>query len=128
MSVAELTLWIGALPGTLALLLSLWALRSSRRAGVELSRQCARLERELASVNSAAIGMGQRLIALEKRLAKAEPGAGAFPMDNSGADFPYSQANHLLEQGLDVEEVARRCGLSRAEVSLLGAMAMAPQR
>src|SRR5690625_3065135 len=71
---------------------------------------------------------GQRLIALEKRLAKTEPGAGAFAMDNSGSDFPYSQANHLLEQGLDVEEVARRCGLSRAEVSLLGAMAMAPQR
>lgn len=127
MSAAELTLWIGAVPGTLALLLSLWALRSSRRTSTALSRQCARLERELASINSAAIGMGQRLIALEKRLLKAEPGGAAFPADG-GADFPYSQANHLLEQGLDVEEVARRCGLSRAEVSLLGAMAMAPQR
>src|SRR5690625_358723 len=127
MSAAELTLWIGALPGTLALLFSLLALRSSRRAGVELSRQCARLERELASVYSAAIGMRPRLIALEKRLAKTEPGAGAFAMANSASELPYSQSNHLLEQGLDVEEVARRCGLSRAVVSLLGAMAMAPR-
>lgn len=127
MSAAELSLWIGAVPGAIALLLSLWALRSSRRASAALSRQCARLERELASVNSAAIGMGQRLIALEKRLLKAEPDGASLPAD-AGADFPYSQANQLLEHGLDVDEVARRCGLSRAEVSLLGAMAMAPQR
>jgi hypothetical protein len=127
MSAIELALGGGIALGALALLLSLWALRSSCQAVAALRSQCARLERELASISSASIGMGQRLIALEKRLLKAEPETTQFGSDTAN-DYPYSQASTLLEQGLDMDEVARRCGLSRAEVSLLGAMAMAEHR
>lgn len=120
MTVAEMTLLAGVAMGGLALLYSLWAQASSRREIASLRLYCQRLERELAGANSASIGMGQRLIALEKRLLNGEQQAAPRALDNG--DYPYSQASQLFEQGLEVDEVARRCGLSRAEASLLEAM------
>ncbi len=80
---------------------------------------CAQLKRQLAAVNSSSVGMGQRILSLEKRLnAQPTPAAGATAEDHPA----YSQAARLLELGLDTDEVARRCGLSQSEVSLLKAV------
>jgi hypothetical protein len=67
--------------------------------------------------------MGQRLLAMEKRL-QEEPQKPDQKIDYyNDEDFqPYSQAAQLFKLGLDAEEVARRCGLSRAEASLIQMM------
>jgi transcriptional regulator len=69
--------------------------------------------------------MGQRLLAMEKRLLE-EPQKADQKIDYyNDDDFqPYSQAAQLFKMGLDAEEVARRCGLSRAEASLIQMMQM----
>ncbi len=108
--------------GVLALVLVFVALSANRRHTTFLRAYCQRLERELTGSNSAAIGMGQRLIALEKRLLNEEKSSRQAPEANSA--YPYAQAAQLFQSGLDVDEVARRCGMSRAEASLLHAMQM----
>lgn len=103
----------------MAMVVALVALRASHRQLDQVRSSHRRLESELAVANSAAIGMGNRLIAMEKRLAQ---GAGGASEASSEQDLPYTEANQLFRMGVSVEEVARRCGLSRAEASLLQAM------
>lgn len=99
------------------------ALRASYRQLDKVRSSHRRLESELAVSNSAAIGMGNRLIAMEKRMAQGGgSSAGAGAGTSSEQDLPYTEANQLFQMGVSVEEVARRCGLSRAEASLLQAM------
>ncbi len=92
------------------------ALRASHRQLDKVRSSHRRLESELAVSNSAAIGMGNRLIAMEKRMAQGAgqaSGAGA----SSEQDLPYTEANQLFQMGVSVEEAPLR-----AEASLLQAM------
>ncbi len=105
----------------ISILVALAALRASHRQLDQVRSSHRRLESELAVSNSAAIGMGNRLIAMEKRISQGA-GASAGVGASSEQDLPYTEANQLFQMGVSVEEVARRCGLSRAEASLLQAM------
>ena len=108
--------------GLLALLLALLSLRQVHRQAAATEKMLQKLTRELAASSSGSVGMGQRLIAMEKRLQEApqKPTTQDYYQDD---DFQsYSQAAQLFKMGLDVDEVARRCGLSRAEASLLEVM------
>jgi hypothetical protein len=66
--------------------------------------------------------MGQRLLAMEKRLQNTQKQSEKIDVYNDDEFQPYSQAAQLFQMGLDADEVARRCGLSRAEASLLEVM------
>lgn len=113
-----------AVLGVVALVVALKSLRIARaqQANTELLIQ--KLTRDLALSNSGSVGMGQRLLAMEKRL--QEPQKDDKKIDHyNDEDFQsYSQAAQLFKLGLDAEEVARRCGLSRAEASLIQMMQM----
>ncbi len=78
--------------------------------------------REIAASTSGSVGMGQRLIAMEKRLQTQDKKAEKIDYYNDEEFQPYSQAAQLFKMGIDCDEVARRCGLSRAEASLLEMM------
>lgn len=108
-----------ALLSVSALAISLVALRASHRQVDQLKSSHRRLESELAVVNSAAIGMGNRLLSMEKRV---QQGGGLSDSAAGPSGQPYTEANQLFRMGMDVDEVSRRCGLSRAEASLLQAM------
>ena len=115
------------------------------------------LNRDLQVAGRGAIGMGQRIIALERKLAsqtaanpevRAEAGAeikafsaqgkhsqtkqhsatshlrpvpatGYVKPNEDAALTPFDQASELLASGMDVEEVAQRCGLTRSEAALM---------
>jgi len=112
-----LALVLACLLSLVALVVSVLALSVSRDRVRRVKQSQKRLESELALANSAAIGMGNRLLNMEKRLQQGGSGAGA-----DVEDLPYTQASQLFAMGLSVEEVGQRCGLSRAEASLLQAM------
>ncbi len=79
--------------------------------------------REVAASSSGSVGMGQRLLAMEKRLqANATKPAEKSDYYNDDEFQSYSQAAQMFKMGMDCDEVARRCGLSRAEASLLEMM------
>ncbi len=109
--------------GVVALLIAFKSLQVARAQQTNTEKLIQKLTRDLAMSNSGSVGMGQRLLAMEKRL-QEEPQKSDKKIDYyNDEDFqPYSQAAQLFKLGLDAEEVARRCGLSRAEASLIQMM------
>jgi anti-sigma factor ChrR (cupin superfamily) len=107
----------------LALGVALVALSRVNRQAADTEKLIQRLTREVAASSSGSVGMGQRLLAMEKRLqASAEKKPEKIDYYNDDEFQPYSQAAQMFKMGMDAEEVARRCGLSRAEASLLEMM------
>lgn len=121
-----------------AVILSLFCIRRQRQQA-ELTRKLyERLDHDLQLTNSGSIGMGKRLVAMEKVLhqhakQKAESSEvpqpqvqSAAPSMSSVVQSPvhsaYNDAARLFDSGVQSEEVARRCGLSRAEASLMQLM------
>lgn len=110
--------------GVSAFILALVALVYARRQLQQARQLLAQIKRDLALANTGSIGMGQRLLAMEKRLREApETTASGTPDYADDEEFQsYTQAAQLFKLGFDSEEVARRCGLSRAEASLMEMM------
>jgi hypothetical protein len=106
----------------LALVIAVVSLKSSRKQAANNEKLLQKLMRDLAASNSGSVGMGQRLLAMEKRLQNTPKPSEKIDVYNDDEFQPYSQAAQMFQMGLDAEEVARRCGLSRAEASLLEVM------
>ncbi len=119
--------------------------RKTRR----LSQKLERLQHDLLVANNSAIGMGQQLLSLEKKLftpqqptvkkpttnpstvktSRSQP-ANLTVVDNNihshdsiPSDAVYEQSRQLLAQGNTIEEVSKQSGLSYSEVSLMKKMA-----
>lgn len=76
------------------------------------------LEHELSVVNSAAVGVGQHVISVERKLVASMEKQQQLEM--SHVDYlPYKQALSLVESGADASQLVAQCGLSEAEASLL---------
>ena len=129
----------------IACILSTLALLRSQQKSRSLQQKLCRLEHDLRVANTSAIGMGQQVISLEKKIKQqshtlaqpiahqesiAEPPtlnpshethvqSSGLEADQSDSLSAYDQARHFLSQGKDVDDVAKQCGLSYAEVSLL---------
>jgi|GEM_PF-422400 len=108
-----------------------------------------RLTRELQLANDGSIGMGRRLMAMERKLLAVQKHRVDTPASQGtstaavkvnqafSAELPdaqtsstgeedefeaYSEAAELLSSGVPADDVARQCGLSRAEASLIELM------
>ncbi len=118
----EIALIASLLLSMLALLIALMSLKSSRQQAVNHEKLLQKIMRDLAASNSGSVGMGQRLLAMEKRLQNVQKPSEKIDVYNDDEFQSYSQAAQMFQMGLDADEVARRCGLSRAEASLLEVM------
>jgi len=107
---------------------ALYAMFRVRRQAALTEKLYRRLSHDMQVANSGSMGMGKRLLSLERSLldtsrkqelmeTKAEQAA-VTELD----EVPYAQASLLLNAGLDADDVAKRCGLSRAEASLMALM------
>lgn len=121
----NLALAVSSLLATLVAGLCLHRLRALNQQNRDLAR---RLEQQLKVVNSSAVGMGRKLVELENQLLLADnpaqthaPGASREPSDRV-LDECLADAASLLAAGVDADEVARRCGISRAEAGLMKLM------
>lgn len=118
----EIGLIASLLVGVVALILAFKSLQVARAQQAHTEKLIQKLTRDLAMSNSGTLGMGQRLLAMEKRLQEPKTSDKKIDYYNDEDFQPYSQAAQLFKLGLDAEEVARRCGLSRAEASLIQMM------
>lgn len=81
-----------------------------------------RLQRELQVMQSSAVGMGKRLLLLEQQLASVAQTAPVPAPSSPVLADNLKDAVSLLNAGVTPEEVARRCGISKAEASLMKLM------
>lgn len=122
LSLLEMGIIAALIVSVLALIFAYLALTRSQKQLTEAHKLSQRIARDLALATSGSVGMGQRLLAMEKRLKEAPQNAPKIDYHNDEEFQPYSQAAQLFKLGLESEEVARRCGLSRAEASLMEMM------
>jgi len=123
MTVLEMGLSASAVVSVIALVIAVLSLKHVRRQADANEKLIQKLMREVAASSSGSVGMGQRLLAMEKRLqANATKQPEKIDYYNDDEFQPYSQAAQMFKMGMDCDEVARRCGLSRAEASLLEMM------
>jgi hypothetical protein len=118
----ELGLIASLFLSVVALMLAILSLRATRAQKLSVDRLLQKISRDVAASTDGSVGVGQRLLAIEKRLHAPEKPNQTIDYYNDESFQPYSQAAQLFGMGLDTEEVARRCGLSRAEVSLIQMM------
>jgi hypothetical protein len=123
MTVLEIGLSASAVVSVIALVIAVLSLKHVRRQAEANEKLIQKLMREVAASSSGSIGMGQRLLAMEKRLqTNVSKQPEKIDYYNDDEFQPYSQAAQMFKMGMDCDEVARRCGLSRAEASLLEMM------
>ncbi|MBM6551272.1 DUF2802 domain-containing protein [Marinomonas ostreistagni] len=67
---------------------------------------------------SGSIGMGRRLVAIEKRLNMAVERQSEL-ISKEGSSVSYNRAIELLEMGASVDDLVSKCGLIRAEAELI---------
>lgn len=123
MTVMEIGFSASAIVSVIALAIAVLSLKHVRRQADANEKLIQKLMREVAASSSGSVGMGQRLLAMEKRLqANVIKQPEKIDYYNDDEFQPYSQAAQMFKMGMDCDEVARRCGLSRAEASLLEMM------
>ncbi|MCC4274628.1 DUF2802 domain-containing protein [Marinomonas communis] len=105
----------------LLLALAFWAFRLSRklkkfeRAAHEAEQA---QKKQVQVLASGSIGMGRRLVAIEKRLNIAVERQSEL-ISKEGSSVSYNRAMELLEMGATVDDLVSKCGLIRAEAELI---------
>ncbi|PUA29702.1 MAG: hypothetical protein B0W54_03785 [Cellvibrio sp. 79] len=123
MTLLEIGLLVCLVISAIALAIALFTFKRLRQQALDTEKLIQRLTREVAASSSGSVGMGQRLLAMEKRLqTSGDKKPEKIDYYNDDEFQPYSQAAQMFKMGMDADEVARRCGLSRAEASLLEMM------
>ncbi|GAB3481011.1 DUF2802 domain-containing protein [Marinomonas epiphytica] len=99
---------------------SVWAFRLSRRLSkLEQDHASADLnqKKQVQVLASGSIGMGRRLVAIEKKLNMAVERQSEI-LSKEGS-VSYNRAMELLEMGATVDDLVSKCGLIRAEAELI---------
>lgn len=92
---------------------------------LQMAAELALLEKKTATMISGSLGMGQRLMALEKKLKQVSEKRTTYTATE--ADFSYSQAHSLIDQGVDADTVAANTGLSPSEIELMALLHKTPR-
>ena len=102
----------------LSLVLFLWILKSVlKQYKQSLADELNVMQHQLKVVTSGSLGLGEKVIALESKLAELR--SSQEQMQSSNVDFSYTQAYRMLEQGVNREEIIENSGLSACEIQLM---------
>lgn len=121
----ELWLVVGGLLVAL-ITLGIYTVGLSRRFQAQLlcgEQQLAKLRQEQAAINSAAIGVGQRLISAEKKLNTTIEQRETQASTVTGSESLLQAAN-CAQRGVTAQELVDRFGLSEAEAKLMSLVKM----
>lgn len=118
-SSAAVPLLVGALVLSLfALVLAGVALWSMRRERARLAREAEVVRGDMRALVSAAVGVGERVMRLERQLTQLAERQDQLDL-NDPAHQSYQQAIRMARRGSDMNELIEVCGLTRGEAELV---------
>jgi hypothetical protein len=109
--------WLAFGLSTFAMFFSLGALLRLQTLNRCILQEQEKLEKRLRIITSGAVGMGEKIVQLESRLADVVNGH--FQAAEAEAQYSYTQALKLIESGVDHTVVMSNSGLSESEVNLM---------
>ena len=101
----------------LSLLVSTILLLRLHRLNQKINREKDKLETRLRIYTSSAVGMGDKLLQLERRVEDFLHAQ--HKVAETEAQFSYTQALKLIERGVDQSVIMSNSGLSESEVNLM---------
>ena len=113
------------------LAIALWSTRRSVTRVRSMEKQLKQARNDLKALTTASLGVGSRVLELERRLRRIV--AEKHNQNQSqhqkkdvdifdSANDPYDYAIDLARQGMEVDEIATMCGISRNEAELIQMM------
>lgn len=93
---------------------------------LRVSSECNRLKKDLRTLGSSVIGVGQRLNTLEEYLQRLSYRQNEAEL-KQGASASYAHASKIVEIGGSIDDIMQGCGLTRAEAELVMMLHKKPQ-
>lgn len=109
-----------AVSGLFLLLSTLLMIRGRRRLLKHL-HEIQELQRDMRAITAAAIGVGERVLEIERRQRRLSERQEQLDIYDS-ANQPYEQAISMIKHGADVAELVEVCGISESEAELVALM------
>lgn len=115
------TAWLILITSSLVLfVVSLMLLRSRKRLESHL-KEIRDLQHDIRAITAAAIGVGERVLILERRQRSLTEKQEQF--DNyDPANRTYEQAIYMMKNGASSQELMEMCGISESEAELMALM------
>ena len=107
------------------LMTAVWRPRRSVTRVKLLEKQLKQARNDLKALTTASLGVGSRVLELERRMRRlaSEQQQPKQQVDlYDSANQPYDHAIDLAKQGMEVDEIATMCGISRNEAELIQMM------
>ena len=102
----------------LAIALASVAIWSVRRERARLAREAEVVRGDMRALVSAAVGVGERVMRLERQLTQLAERQDQLDL-NDPAHQSYQQAIRMARRGSDMNELIEVCGLTRGEAELV---------
>lgn len=118
----ESNVWFSPVVASTLVGLSLaWICLRQNRQILSLKQRFQNLEEKIAQVGDSGIGVGRKVVSLDKRLKMAERRQKEIEATDPSR-VSYNEAMKLLALGADTKDLVANCGLSKAEADLMSAL------
>ena len=116
------TAWLMLVISSLVLFVaSLLVLRSRKRLEKHL-QEIRDIQHDIRAITAAAIGVGERVLVLERRQRRLSEQQEQFVDSYDPANRTYDQAIHMVKNGASSQELMEMCGISESEAELMALM------
>jgi hypothetical protein len=105
----------------LVLTVAMTNLLRSQRTSRHLHQELAQLRSDMRALTTSSVGVGGRVLELERRLRRLAQRQEEFDIYES-ANQPYEHAIAMARKGADVKDIEDMCGVSRNEAELIQMM------
>ncbi len=132
LNILNSTEWL-MLSVVVVLMISLFSIKRQRKQQELQSLSMQSLQRDLRALANAAVGVGGRVLEIERNQRKhpavvvappqEQPVATAAPVEfYNPSSQPYEQAIHMAKTGASIDDIVNVCGLSKSEAELISMM------